>query len=47
MKTFRFILNGVVRELNAPNEWKAIRTILKTFPEVKELDYKTLNIKQL
>lgn len=47
MKTFRFILNGERKELNAPNKWKAIRTILNTFPEVKDLDYRKLNIIEL
>ena len=37
-KQYKFILNGVVKSVAAPNEWKAYRKIRLNFPEeVKQI----------
>ena len=46
-RLYRFVLNGEVKEVYAINFIKAVININKEYPEVKKLDYRTLNITEI
>jgi len=47
MKQYKFILNGQVKECYAKNLLKAYSLISKTFPELKQSDYRTINLTEI
>ena len=47
LKKYKFILNGIVRELSERNLLSALASISRTFPEVKKLDYRVLKVTEI